>query len=179
MGAPLLLCRGLWLGARDRSSQIRKSALAGRTNFWNSRKGMLEAQALYHPWQSKMAEAGEITCLLSRSVFAFPIRIWHFSLLRHSSPTLLAGELRWPKADICADGQDCRLARQPTPLTAVIYFRCRAAFFRGADPPPGGRLSTGRGVEQWQLARLITWRSQVQVLSPQFARDVFVSRGAI
>src|SRR2546427_11589366 len=54
-------------------------------------------------------------------------------------------------------------------LTTGIYFGCRAAFFRGADPPPGGRLSTGRGVEQWQLARLITWRSQVQILSPQFS----------
>ena len=27
---------------------------------------------------------------------------------------------------------------------------------------------TRRGVEQWQLARLITWRSQVQILPPQF-----------
>jgi hypothetical protein len=32
----------------------------------------------------------------------------------------------------------------------------------------GGRLIQGRGVEQWQLARLITWRSWVQIPSPQF-----------
>src|SRR5262249_39699146 len=29
------------------------------------------------------------------------------------------------------------------------------------------QLLTRRGVEQWQLARLITWRSQVQILPPQ------------
>src|SRR5438094_7998929 len=30
------------------------------------------------------------------------------------------------------------------------------------------RLVSGRGVEQWQLARFIPWRSQVQILPPQF-----------
>src|SRR5262245_5473658 len=72
-----------------------------------------------------------------------------------------------------------RKVRPATSLDWMGRIKSAEPFPTMGVPGQTGAAHPRRGVEQWQLARLITWRSQVQILSPQFLLHDTTGRGTI